>query len=151
MKVVIDEFRAPEGRYYLEVGGRIEDSVKIPRRTGLKEAIISAIKEIILMQPAPVTAELRGRAYAGTVTIKFEGVDSTDDVDGVKVNVSGSEVEDTVDTLPKEYKIVQVKEMGPILIPVDELQEVEGGVSETAGNVTGLKEGLDDSGGNEPR
>ncbi|AAM01666.1 TPA: cell division protein FtsA [Methanopyrus kandleri] len=151
VKVVIDEFRAPEGRYYLEVGGRIEDSVKIPRRTGLKEAIISAIKEIILMQPAPVTAELRGRAYAGTVTIKFEGVDSTDDVDGVKVNVSGSEVEDTVDTLPKEYKIVQVKEMGPILIPVDELQEVEGGVSETAGNVTGLKEGLDDSGGNEPR
>ncbi len=151
VKVVIDEFRAPEGRYYLEVGGRIEDSVKIPRRTGLKEAIISAIKEIILMQPAPVTVELCGRAYAGTLTIKFEGVNSTDDVEGVKVSVSGSNIEDDVDTLPKEYKIVQVKEMGPILIPVDEFQKVEGGVSETAGNVTSLKERLDDSGGNDPR
>ncbi len=145
VRVEIDELRAPEGRYVLEASGVVEDVAKIPQRGNLKETLINFLKEILLMESAGSVVELTAEAYAGTVKLDFEGMD-TANVDGVRITVEGSRTFDDVDRFPKEYKILQVKEMGPILLPVDEFQAVEGGVGETASDVGGVERGLDDTG-----
>ncbi len=152
VEVEVDEMRAPEGRYSLEVSGRLEDTVKIPRKTGLKQAIISFIKEVILMEPSPLVAKLSGRAYAGTVSIKFDGLDSdkVEDVEGVRVRTLPAESADEVRRLPYEYIVVQVKEMGPILVPVDEISGEAGEEGEAEGHAGGAEEWLDDTGSSQP-
>ncbi len=152
IEVEVDEMRAPEGRYTLEVSGRLEDTVRIPRKTGLKQALISFIKEVIFMEPSPLIAKLKGRAYAGTVAIRFDGLDGNRvrNVEGVRIRTLPTKSADEVRRLPYEYIIVQVKEMGPILIPVDEIVGEAGEEGETEGHADRPEERLDDTGSRQP-